>query len=140
MVTAVLRVSSVGVLSLGAAILQGCSPPVPDYDAEALRSQLEALEVPGRHAEAAARFAGTCGGCHGPRGGGSEIGPPLVHRVYRSSHHGDAAFRLAVMRGVRAHHWQFGDMPPVEGVTAAEADAMTAWIRWLQRETGVEAP
>jgi hypothetical protein len=60
--------------------------------------------------------------------------------VYRASHHGDVAFRLAVVRGVRAHHWQFGDMAAIDGVTAAEADDMTAWIRWLQRETGVESP
>lgn len=140
MATAALRMSSLSAFPLVLVLLSGCSAPAPDYDADALRSELEALDVPDEHAEAAARFAGTCGGCHGSRGGGSETGPPLVHRVYRSSHHGDAAFRLAVLRGVRAHHWQFGDMPPIDGVTTAEADAMTAWIRWLQRETGVETP
>ncbi|MDH3223897.1 MAG: cytochrome c, partial [Gemmatimonadota bacterium] len=83
-------------------------------------------------------FERWCVSCHGPRGAGSAVGPPLVHRVYRPAHHGDAAFRLAVTRGVRAHHWTYGDMPPVPEVASDEADAIVDYLRWLQRQVGIE--
>ncbi|MGH7319093.1 MAG: c-type cytochrome [Candidatus Rokuibacteriota bacterium] len=61
-----------------------------------------------------------CAQCHGPSGAGSTSGPALVDSVYRSGHHADSAFMLAVRRGVRAHHWLFGDMPPQPGMTDRE--------------------
>lgn len=104
---------------------------------EGLREELEALSLPVEHSEAEELFAESCASCHGFRASGSELGPPLVHHVYRPSHHADAAFHLAVIRGVRAHHWNFGDMLPVAGVTADEAKAITAYLRWLQRQAGI---
>ena len=44
---------------------------------------------------------------------------------------------LAARRGVRAHHWGFGDMPPVEGVTDADIAAIIAYVRTLQKANGV---
>lgn len=83
-------------------------------------------------------FADRCAVCHGPNAGGIEgAGPPLVHIYYEPNHHGDAAFFLAAERGVRAHHWRFGDMPPVEGVTRAEIAATIAFVRRVQRENGI---
>lgn len=105
--------------------------------AEGLREALEALSLPGEHAGAEAWFAASCESCHGYRASGSQLGPPLVHHVYRPSHHADAAFQLAVIRGVRAHHWTFGDMPPVPDVSADEARAITAYLRWLQQQAGI---
>jgi hypothetical protein len=61
-----------------------------------------------------------------------------VNRVYAPNHHADFAFLLAVEQGVRAHHWGFGDMPPVPGVSREEAMEITAYVRWLQREVGIE--
>ena len=78
-----------------------------------------------------------CASCHGPGGGGTDKGPPLVHEVYRPSHHGDFAFHLAVRNGVRAHHWRFGDMPPVRGLSKEDVDAIVRYIRRLQKEAGI---
>ena len=83
-------------------------------------------------------FEGLCAQCHGQNAAGRDgIGPPLVHRIYEPSHHGDAAFLLAAQNGVRAHHWSFGNMPPVDGVTRADMLAITAYIRELQRANGI---
>lgn len=79
-----------------------------------------------------------CLQCHGPHGAGSAAGPPLVHRVYRSAHHADVAFALAVRRGVRAHHWRFGDMPPQVDAPPEEVEAITRYIRELQRRNGID--
>lgn len=84
-------------------------------------------------------FEGLCAQCHGENAAGRQgIGPPLVHRIYEPSHHADAAFLLAAQNGVRAHHWSFGNMPPVEGVTRADVMAITAYVRELQRANGID--
>ena len=79
-----------------------------------------------------------CASCHGPNLKGTDKAPPFLHRFYEPSHHGDAAFQMAARNGVRAHHWQFGDMAPVEGVTRAEVETIVAFIRAVQRENGIE--
>jgi cytochrome c len=82
-------------------------------------------------------YEARCAGCHGSRGIGTEQGPPLVHRIYEPGHHSDAAFHLAATRGVSAHHWGFGDMPPVTDVTPGEVTAIVSYVRWLQRQAGI---
>ncbi|MEK6531795.1 MAG: cytochrome c [Deltaproteobacteria bacterium] len=82
-------------------------------------------------------FNKNCGQCHGIKGSGTDKGPPLVHVIYRSGHHSDLSFRLAVQNGVRAHHWRFGDMSPVEGVAGNEIEEIIKYIRTLQREAGI---
>ncbi len=82
-------------------------------------------------------FARHCMRCHGPEAKGSRIGPPLVHRIYAPSHHADAAFLLAVARGVKSHHWEFGDMAPVPGVAPADVRLIVKYVRWLQRAAGI---
>lgn len=79
-----------------------------------------------------------CARCHGLRGAGSPGGPPLVDVVYRPSHHADSAFTLAVRRGVRAHHWLFGDMPPQPVVTDRELVDIIRYVRELQKANGIE--
>ena len=69
---------------------------------------------------------------------GSQQGPPFIDIVYEPNHHGDEAFISAAMNGVSAHHWPFGDMPPVEGITEAEIRPIIAYVRALQREAGIE--
>jgi len=84
-------------------------------------------------------FEANCATCHGKNAAGHlGKGPPLVHRIYEPGHHGDAAFLMAANRGVQAHHWDFGDMPPVEGLTRADIANIVAYIRELQRENGIE--
>jgi len=84
-------------------------------------------------------FATLCAACHGTSAAGREgIAPPLVHRIYHPGHHSDEAFHIAVQNGVRAHHWRFGNMPPIEGVTRAEVNTIIAYVRALQRANGIE--
>jgi cytochrome c553 len=84
-------------------------------------------------------YEAVCSACHGLNAQGREaIAPPLVHRIYEPSHHGDMAFVLAAQNGVRAHHWKFGNMPAVQGVTQADVLNIVAYIRALQRENGIE--
>jgi mono/diheme cytochrome c family protein len=82
-------------------------------------------------------FDAKCATCHGRHATGSERGPPLVHRIYEPSHHADAAFQRSVTFGVQAHHWNFGSMPPVEGVSREQVAAITGYVRWLQRQAGI---
>jgi mono/diheme cytochrome c family protein len=93
--------------------------------------------VPAEHRTGEALFRAHCAECHGEAALGTERGPPLVHVVYEPGHHADAAFLLAVQRGVRAHHWRFGDMPPLPDVSRREAEEVVGYVRWLQREAGV---
>lgn len=84
-----------------------------------------------------ALFNANCAVCHGAEARGTNQGPPLVHIIYEPNHHADAAFLMAATRGVRAHHWGFGDMPPVEGVTPEQVAEITAYVRGLQKEAGI---
>jgi mono/diheme cytochrome c family protein len=94
-------------------------------------------EVPAEFAEGERLFNATCGGCHGERAVGTGHGPPLVHSYYEPNHHGDVAFQRAVTLGVVPHHWRFGPMPKINGVSDADVKAITAYVRWLQREAGI---
>ena len=84
-------------------------------------------------------YTAACASCHGTDAAGQEgIAPPLVHRIYEPSHHDDMAFVLAARNGVRAHHWAFGNMPPVEQpLTDGELAAIIAYVRELQRANGI---
>jgi mono/diheme cytochrome c family protein len=88
-------------------------------------------------ARGAALFDAHCAACHGANAAGSNAGPPLVHRIYEPSHHGDGAFQRAVAQGVRPHHWGFGPMPPIAGVSPREVSLITAYVRELQRANGI---
>lgn len=82
-------------------------------------------------------FEKNCATCHGIDLKGSDKGPPFLHPVYQPSHHGDAAFQMAVKNGSRAHHWRFGDMPPVQGLTPDDVFHITAYVRQVQRLNGI---
>jgi hypothetical protein len=57
--------------------------------------------------------------------------------IYEPGHHGDESFQRAAAQGVRAHHWRFGNMPPVEGVTRSDVKMIISYVRDLQRATGI---
>ena len=78
-----------------------------------------------------------CAICHGNYGDGSKTGPPLVHNFYNPGHHSDKAFYRAIKKGVKAHHWGFGDMPPVPTIQQDEAKNIVYFIRILQRSFGI---
>ncbi|WP_237754564.1 MULTISPECIES: c-type cytochrome [unclassified Leisingera] len=83
-------------------------------------------------------FDAKCASCHGESAAGQEgVAPPLVHQIYEPSHHSDTAFLLASKNGVRAHHWRFGNMPPVPGMTDGEVGLVTRYVRELQRANGI---
>ena len=83
-------------------------------------------------------YEANCASCHGRNAAGQEgVAPPLVHIIYEPGHHGDEAFQRAVARGVRSHHWRFGDMAPVEGLTRCDVAGIVAYIRELQRANGI---
>lgn len=121
----------VGVAALSAAIVwRGWPEP-----------SIGPLRIPELSVEAQAgkrAFDLHCARCHGDSGTGGPMGPPLAHRTYRAAHHADVAFELAVRRGVRAHHWRFGDMPPTAAVAGVEIVQITRYVRELQRANGIE--
>jgi len=100
--------------------------------------RVEVPELSGDALSGEALFNRNCASCHGVNAAGQEgVAPPLVHVIYEPNHHGDAAFQLAAQRGVRAHHWPFGDMPPVKGVAPGEIDQIVSYVRRLQRANGI---
>lgn len=83
-------------------------------------------------------FERHCAVCHGRDAGGSPAGPTLIDPIYRSAHHGDTSFVLAVRHGVAAHHWTFGNMPAVPGLNAGEVATIVRYVREVQKANGVE--
>lgn len=84
-------------------------------------------------------FDASCATCHGPNAAGRNgSGPPLVHIIYEPSHHGDEAFQRAAALGVQAHHWRFGNMPAVPGLTRADVATIISYVRALQRANGID--
>ena len=82
-------------------------------------------------------FRQSCAVCHGIDLQGTNQGPPFLDRVYHPNHHSDAAFRLAVQRGVIAHHWRFGNMPKIEGLSDEQVEAIIAYVRQQQQLAGL---
>jgi mono/diheme cytochrome c family protein len=82
-------------------------------------------------------FEETCAACHGVEGVGTDVGPPLVHQYYRPGHHADGAFALAVRNGVQPHHWNFGPMPPQQGLSDQDIADITAYVRQIQEAAGI---
>ena len=78
-------------------------------------------------------FNRNCSTCHGMGAVGTNQGPPLLDRVYHPGHHPDASFRNAVSNGVPSHHWNFGDMSPVPGVSPEEVEQIICYVRQTQR-------
>jgi mono/diheme cytochrome c family protein len=82
-------------------------------------------------------YEASCAVCHGPAASGTRSGPPLVHRIYEPGHHADIAFYWAVRDGVVQHHWSYGNMPPIQGLSGEDVGHIIAYIRGLQREAGI---
>ena len=84
-------------------------------------------------------FIANCSMCHGADASGTGLGPPLLDRIYEPGHHPDASFVIAVARGVRQHHWQFGNMPAVPDLSIAEIHQVICFVRQLQVADGIIA-
>lgn len=83
-------------------------------------------------------YAASCASCHGADLRGTDKGPSHLSIVYEPNHHGDASFRAAITNGVSQHHWNFGDMEPVEGLSENEIEAVIAFVRTEQERLGFE--
>lgn len=137
--------STAGVLALGLAAalyLSGAGNSSPRPSTEAQGEPIVAVSLPATLSPPAqmgqTAFNAVCAACHGENGTGRNgMGPPLVHKIYESGHHGDMAFLMAVERGVPAHHWPFGDMPPQSGLTKGDVRNIVAYVRELQRANGI---
>ena len=112
--------------------LAGCAGPGTGGTAE--------LPVPdaGLVAAGADLYAASCASCHGVDLRGTERGPSHLSEVYEANHHADGAFLLAVRRGVVPHHWSFGPMPVIEGLSDADVEAIVAFVRDSQGREGFE--
>jgi mono/diheme cytochrome c family protein len=97
-----------------------------------------ALPDPELVAVGAGLYQANCAVCHGSDLRGTDQGPSFLSVVYEPGHHGDGAFLIAVMAGVRQHHWDFGPMPPIPGLTAQDVEAIVALVRDQQRIHGFE--
>ncbi len=104
---------------------------------EAGASRGSSEPVPEEYQAGEERFNALCSRCHGLAGRGTNMGPPLVHKIYEPSHHADFAFMRAAMQGVRAHHWKFGDMPRIPEATSDQVTTIVTYVRWLQRQAGI---
>ena len=97
-------------------------------------SATEEVEIPLEFVKGQILYEKYCSSCHGQNLDGTGQGPPLVHPYYKPSHHGDQSFYRAVLKGVRQHHWNFGDMAPVAGMTPGKVDAVVPFVRYYQRQ------
>ncbi len=127
-----MRIAIAGAVALAFSILL----PALTADAETV-----SVDLPELTPEAAAGgqiFVKKCSQCHGFIAGGTDKGPPLIHKIYEPSHHGDFSFFRAVKTGTRQHHWPYGDMPPQPGVSEDETAAIITFIREVQRANGID--
>lgn len=123
----------IGAWLLGLTLLAACDSSTPSKPAA-----VEGGPVPTEFQAGETTFNANCAACHGKQAVGTDHGPPLVHKVYEPNHHGDQAFQYAAANGVRSHHWQFGNMPKIESVTPGDVDQIVKYVRWLQRQAGIQ--
>ena len=109
--------------------ITACSTDAPSVADTATPADVAAGEI---------AFTNACAECHGLGAVGTDEGPPLVDDIYRSSHHADGSISLAISNGVRQHHWDFGPMEPVDGLTDSEVVSIIAYVRHLQTNAGIE--
>jgi mono/diheme cytochrome c family protein len=78
-----------------------------------------------------------CASCHGATLRGTKQGPTFLHRIYHPGHHADGSFYLAVKRGVRQHHWKFGNMKPLNKVDQRMVSSIIQYVRFMQKQAGI---
>ncbi|HKO29592.1 MAG TPA: cytochrome c [Nitrospiraceae bacterium] len=122
----------IGVWLLGLGLLAACDSSQP------IQQAVGSSPVPTEFQVGETIFNTNCAACHGKQAAGTDHGPPLVHKIYEPNHHGDPAFLRAASEGVKAHHWQFGNMPKIEAVTSGDVDQIVKYVRWLQRQAGIQ--
>lgn len=109
-------------------LFAGCGGDDADSDAAA----------PSSESDGEALYLQSCAGCHGADSRGTNLGPSHLSIVYEPNHHPDEAFRRAIAQGVVSHHWNFGNMAPIPGLSDAEVEAIIEHVRARQAEEGFE--
>ncbi len=138
-----LLVGACAVAAAAAYILLRPAAPTNDVanSAPPESSAMVAIQMPPIEGNAAIGqriFESACVACHGTNAVGvAGAGPPLIHVIYEPSHHADESFQRAVAMGVRSHHWRFGDMSPVTGLTREDVAMVIAYIREIQQANGI---
>ena len=130
MTSAIASRSQFGVWLLVVGLLAACDSSQP-------KQAVGGGPVPAEFQVGETKFNANCASCHGNQAAGTDHGPPLVHKIYEPNHHGDPAFQRAAANGVKAHHWEFGNMPNIEGVTPEDVDQIVKYVRWLQKQAGI---
>ncbi|MDH5544930.1 MAG: cytochrome c [Gammaproteobacteria bacterium] len=120
------------ITAFGFAIFTACEPGRNSHSA------VPAADFTGSPGTGKAVYNRLCQRCHGENALGSPTGPPLVHKFYEPSHHGDMAFYMAARNGVRSHHWHFGDMPAIPSATPEDVGHVIAYVRQEQRKAGIK--
>lgn len=82
-------------------------------------------------------YQANCAQCHGADLRGTDQGPPHLDAVYLPNHHADISFLFAVRNGVQPHHWSFGPMPPIDGVSDDDVTDIVAYVRAQQQAAGL---
>ena len=144
------RIAPAGVAALAAVLLflaTACPGDDPAPSSTATPTPTAETPTPTPTSTPESRFSGVdgralygqaCAVCHGQALEGTNNGPTFLDRIYAPGHHADISFMFAIERGVRAHHWNFGNMAPVEGLTQRQVLAIIGFIREQQREAGIE--
>ena len=127
-------VSAVAVL-----VLVGCGPESASPDAAAWPSEgaKDSIALTDTARAGEELFNANCSACHGVSAAGTDQGPTLIDRIYHPNHHSDFSFLNAASRGVPQHHWGFGDMPPVPGVSPGDVQKIICYVRQVQRANGI---
>lgn len=85
-----------------------------------------------------ALYQSKCASCHGSDLRGTDKGPSHLSIVYEPNHHGDDAFRSAIVNGAQQHHWNFGDMAAIPDLDDEEIDSIIGYVRSEQQRQGFE--
>ena len=93
---------------------------------------------PARSDPGAELYESNCASCHGSDLRGTDKGPSHLSIVYEPGHHGDDAFRSAIVNGAQQHHWDFGDMAAIPGLDDDEIDDIISYVRSEQERQGFE--
>lgn len=94
--------------------------------------------VPAPGSTGAEIYASSCASCHGEDLRGTDKGPSQLSIVYEPNHHPDSSYRSAITNGASQHHWNFGDMAPIEGLDDEQIGSVIAFIRSEQERLGFE--
>lgn len=123
-----------GVLAAGSAVLIARSI---DSSKKGVTVDVRVPELSDAALKGKEAFEANCVRCHGKHAAGTDKGPPLVHDIYNPGHHADGAFLLAAKRGVRQHHWPYGNMPPQPQMSEDDIAAIVKYVRELQVANGI---